>query len=164
MAKNKTARAGANDAAILDTLKLAGSPASVAQIAVSAGIGRSTAGKLLSRLANEGKITRAPGGRDGNRRLPDLYTLNTDTAGKPVASPGKLSTGGGQCVLKAGELEPLVLAFLAERRDSSPHGPVAVAAGLARSSGAVSNCLDRLTSARKVKRVSDKPRRYQLAA
>jgi hypothetical protein len=66
--------------------------------------------------------------------------------------------------LHPGQLEPLVLAYLKENADSGPHGPSTVAKALERSSGAVGNCLTRLTDAKKVRQDSDKPRRYSLAA
>jgi hypothetical protein len=44
------------------------------------------------------------------------------------------------------------------------HGPTTVARALARSSGAVQNCMTRLTKAKQVRQDSDKPRRYSLAA
>ena len=47
--------------------------------------------------------------------------------------------------------------------DAGPHGPTAVAKALA-SSDAVANYLARLAEAKKVREVSDKPRRYSLAA
>jgi energy-converting hydrogenase Eha subunit E len=57
-----------------------------------------------------------------------------------------------------------VLAYLAENAAAGPHGPTTVAKGLNRSSGAVGNCLVRLTDAKKVKLVTEKPRRYSRAA
>jgi hypothetical protein len=154
--------------AILEVLKVE-PQASVAQIAVSAGVGRSTAGKLLVQLESDGKVRRIPGGRDGKRRLPDLWSLSSqqpvanDASAKPAsATDGKPS--GDADRLKPGQLEPLVLAYLKTNADSAPHGPTTVAKALKRSSGAVGNCLVRLTAANKVKQVSDKPRRYSLAA
>ena len=66
--------------------------------------------------------------------------------------------------LKPGQLDGLVLAYLKKNADSGPHGPTAVARALDRSSGAVGNCLVRLTKAKQVRQDSDKPRRYSLAA
>ena len=57
-----------------------------------------------------------------------------------------------------------MLAYLKENADSGPHAPSAVAKALLRSSGAVGNCLVRLTDAKQVRQESDKPRRYSLAA
>jgi hypothetical protein len=157
--------------AILEVLKVE-PQASVAQIAVSAGVGRSTAGKLLAQLESDGEVRRTEGGRDGKRRLPDLWSLagqqpaandanaepESTTDGKPSATNGKADR------LKAGGLEPLVLAYLKENADSGPHGPTTVARALDRSSGAVGNCLNRLVTSKQVRQVSDKPRRYTIAA
>jgi acetate kinase len=66
--------------------------------------------------------------------------------------------------LKAGGLDPLVLKYLKDNADTAPHGAGAVTKALERSSGAVGNCLVRLTEAKKVKQDSEKPRRYSLAA
>jgi hypothetical protein len=156
--------------AILDVLKVE-PQATIAQIAVSAGVGRSTAGKLLAQLQSDGEVRRAEGGREGKRRLADLWSLAgkqpaaTDANAKPAAA----STTSGNPArdadrLKPGQLEPLVLAYLKDNADSGPHGPTTVAKALERSSGAVGNCLARLAAAKKVKQVTDKPRRYSLAA
>jgi hypothetical protein len=165
MSKTKTPPA---KQAILEVLKVE-PQASVAQVAVSAGVGRSTAGKLLTQLESDGEVRRTAGGRNGNRRLPDLWSLAdeqpaaNDANTKPAsATDGKLS--GDADRLKPGQLEPLVLAYLKENADSGPHGPTTVAKALERSSGAVGNCLARLTAIKKVKQVSDKPRRYSVAA
>jgi hypothetical protein len=163
MSKTKTPPA---KQAILEVLKVE-PQASVAQIAVSAGVGRSTAGKLLAQLESDGEVRRTEGGRDGNRRLPDLWSLAgqqppaNDADAKP-ATDGKLS--GDTNRLKPGGLEPLVLAYLEENADSGPHGPTAIAKALERSSGAIGNCLVRLTRDKRVNEVSEKPRRYSLAA
>jgi hypothetical protein len=177
-------------------------------IAQVAGIARSTAGKVLGRLADKSDITRHKGGRDGGKRLPDRFTLagvemppayaahvtsgalrepaaseqrgigkpggasngkggKADSKRASGGSAGKPATGAsadGDRRLKAGGLEPLVLDYLKKNADSGPHGPTAVAKALERSSGAVGNCLVRLTDAKKVEQVSEKPRRYSLAA
>jgi hypothetical protein len=74
------------------------------------------------------------------------------------------SAAGKPDRLKAGGLEPLVLKFLATNKNGGPHRPTQVAKVLGRSSGAVGNCLVRLTEAKKTKQVTDKPRRYALVA
>ncbi len=56
-----------------------------------------------------------------------------------------------------------MLGFLEDNKDSGPHGPGQIAKALQRSSGAVGNCLERLTNDKRVKRVVDKPRRYAIA-
>jgi hypothetical protein len=88
-------------------------------------------------------------------------TPSASTSGKPVAAS---VAAGKPNRLKAGGLEPLVLKFLAKHKDDGPHGPTQVAQALGRSSGAVGNCLVRLTEAKKTTQVTDKPRRYALAA
>jgi hypothetical protein len=190
--------------------------ATIEGVAEQAGIGRSTAGKVLGRLAQAGEVGRHEGGRDGRKRLPDRFTLKDvelpaayathtdgdsasdgDTGGEPAAMPAaskpgkakgtgsrsdkrsasrkasraikhsgstKPSASGKAERLKAGELEPLVLAYLKQNKGTAPHGPSQVAKALGRSSGAVGNCLVRLTDAKKAKRVTDKPLRYDIAA
>ena len=66
--------------------------------------------------------------------------------------------------LRPGQLEPLVLAYLNENAESGPHGPTTVAKALERSNGAVGNCLVRLAQAKKVRKVNDRPLRYQIAS
>jgi DNA-binding transcriptional MocR family regulator len=59
---------------------LAAQPGSTAAIlADAAGISRPTASKALAALESAGLATRTPGGRDGSKRLPDLW--------QPVAAP-----------------------------------------------------------------------------
>jgi hypothetical protein len=152
--------------AILEVLKVE-PQASVAQIAVSAGVGRSTAGKLLAQLESDGEVRRTAGGREGNRRLPDLWLLadQQPTANGADAKPAPDGEPSGDTSrLKPGQLEPLVLAYLKDNADRGPHGPTAIAKALERSSGAVGNCLVRLTRDKRVNEVSEKPRRYSLAA
>src|ERR1700686_1830330 len=118
MSKTKTPPA---KQAILEVLKVE-PQASVAQIAVSAGAGRSTAGKLLAQLDSDGKVRRAEGGRDGKRRLPDLWSLAGEQPAanganaKPVGATGGKPSGDADR-LKPGQLEPLVLAYLKENAD-----------------------------------------------
>jgi hypothetical protein len=169
-----------------------GTTEGVAQVA---GIGRSTAGKVLARLADAGEVVRHQGGRDRGKRLPDRWTLAevampdayaghvlggakaapaAGGKGKAPASEGKASDAkagdgvgsagkpeGGK--LKPGGLDPLVLGYLKDNAGSGPHGPTQVANALERSSGAVGNCLVRLTDDGKVKLVTEKPRRYSIA-
>lgn len=175
MSKTKTPTA---QQAILEVLKVE-PQANIAQIAVSAGIGRSTAGKLLAQLASDGKVRRTQGGREGNRRLPDLWSLADHQ--QPAANDAKSVPDDGELGdkqeraedatpavsnherLKPGQLEGLILTYMQEHPDE-PLGPGDVAKALQRSSGAVGNGLTRLTRAKKVRQVNDKPRRYQIAA
>lgn len=161
-------------------------------IARVVGISRSTAGMVLARLADTREITRHRGARDRGKRLPDRWTSSgveipdaytghvLPAIEKPDTPAGKSKGGkkptakasdgaatgskpeGGK--LKPGGLDPLVLRYLKDNAASGPHGPTAIAKALERSSGAVGNCLVRLTDAKKVKLASDKPRRYSLPA
>jgi DNA-binding MarR family transcriptional regulator len=169
-------------------------------IAGVAGIGRSTAGKALGRLADADEVVRHQGGRDQGKRLPDRWTLAgvemPDTyahqvVGDAKATPAATAEGKGKAPvaksgegtasdpksgegaasasepeggkLKPNELNPLVLGYLQDNADKGPHSPTDIAKALQRSSGAVGNCLERLTKDKKVKRVVDKPRRYAIA-
>lgn len=163
---------------------LAANPeATAADVAAAAGVGRSTASKVLARLTSSGEVRRIEGGRDGARRLPDRFALaSAEPAaddGKPEpaedAAPKAADDGKPKAAddakpkaacehLKPGQLDELVLAYLKDNADSGPHGPATVAKALVRSSGAVGNCLVRLTKAEQVRQDSEKPRRYSLAA
>jgi DNA-binding IclR family transcriptional regulator len=141
--------------------------ATAADVASAAGLGRSTASKVLARLASSGEVRRTEGGRDGPRRLPDRFAL---ASAEPVAKTAKPKAAkdakpkAADERLKPGQLDGLILSYLKENAGSGPHGPTTVAKALNRSSGATSNCLTRLTNAKQVRRDSDKPRRYSLAA
>jgi DNA-binding Lrp family transcriptional regulator len=107
--------------------------ATVSDIATAAGLGRSTVGKLLARLERAGRASRRAGGREGGRGLPDRWA--------PVATkkPARRRSSGKR--LRPGELDRLVLDYLAKHALSGPLSPTAIANGLGRSAGAVGNCL-----------------------
>jgi Sugar-specific transcriptional regulator TrmB len=155
---------------------LAANPeATAAEVAAAANVGRSTASKVLARLTSSGEVRRIEGGRDGARRLPDRFALasaeptaedaepKTADNGKPKAAEDAKPKVAGEH-LKPGQLDELVLAYLKDNADSGPHGPTTVAKALVRSSGAVGNCLNRLTKSKQVRQATDKPRRYTIAA
>jgi hypothetical protein len=191
--KTKTESKGSPEEAVkaaVDTTA-GGTTEGIAQVA---GIGRSTAGKVLGRLADAGEVTRHRGGRDRGKRLPDRWTLagvempeayaghvlaaeppvTAAGDGKGAKAPASDKPAGGKASaasasqpvigkLKPGGLDPLVLGYLEENKESGPHGSTEISKALQRSSGAVGNCLARLTDAKKVKLVSETPRRYSLA-
>jgi hypothetical protein len=64
--------------------------------------------------------------------------------------------------LRSGELDTLVLAYLKRHKDEGPLTASAIAKGISRSSGAVANCLARLTKEKKVRQAKRKPRSYVL--
>jgi hypothetical protein len=143
--------------------------ATAADLAATAGLGRSTASKTLARLEQTGEVRRHLGGRDGARRLPDRWTLTTatpapDATAEQDGEPAKNAMPASNHErLKPGQLEGLILTYMQEH-PAEPLGPGAVAKALQRSSGAVGNGLARLTRAKKVRQVNDKPRRYQIAS
>jgi hypothetical protein len=162
----QTTEKPASERAVLKALA-ANPEATAAEVADAAGVGRSTASKVLARLASTGEVRRTEGGRDGARRLPDRFALASaepaaKTAKPKVAADAKPEAAGEH--LKPGQLDGLVLAYLKKNADSGPHGPTAVARARERSSGAVGNCLVRLTKAKQVRQDNEKPRRYSLAA
>jgi hypothetical protein len=64
--------------------------------------------------------------------------------------------------LRPGELDGLVLAYLAEHKDDGPLTATAIGKGIGRSAGAVSNCLARLAKDKKVRQVKERPRTFVL--
>lgn len=156
----QTTEKPASEQAILKALA-ANPEATAAEVSVAASVGRSTASKVLARLASTREVRRTEGGRDGARRLPDRFVLAAAEPAAKTAKPKPKATGEH---LKPGQLDGLVLAYLKKNADSGPHGPTAVARALERSSGAVGNCLVRLTKAKQVRQDNEKPRRYSLAA
>ncbi|HEY2333834.1 MAG TPA: hypothetical protein VGH58_02355 [Solirubrobacterales bacterium] len=64
--------------------------------------------------------------------------------------------------LRPGELDGLVLSYLAAHKDDGPLTATAIAKGIERSAGAVANCLARLTKDGKVRQAKKRPRGYVL--
>lgn len=171
----QTTEKPASEQAILKVLA-ANPEATAAEVAAAANVGRSTASKVLARLASSGEARRTEGGRDGARRLPDRFALaSAEPKATKNSTPKRRASAKGEPSesakpkapddrLMPGQLDGLVLAYLKKNADSGPHGPTTVARALERSSGAVGNCLVRLTKAKQVSQDSDKPRRYSLAA
>jgi hypothetical protein len=65
--------------------------------------------------------------------------------------------------LRPGQLDSLVLTYLAEHKGEGPLTATAIAKGLGgRSAGAVANCLTRLAKDRRVRLAKKRPRAYVL--
>jgi hypothetical protein len=64
--------------------------------------------------------------------------------------------------LRPGELDGLVLAHMRKHKKELPLTASAIGKAIERSSGAVANCLARLTEAKKVRQAKRKPRSYVL--
>ena len=62
--------------------------------------------------------------------------------------------------LRPGELDDLVLAYMGTHEADGPLTASAIAKGIDRSSGAVANCLRRLSKAKKVRRAKQGPCAY----
>lgn len=76
----------------------------------------------------------------------------------PVRGPAKPKTDR----LAPGELDKLVLAYMRKHKKELPLGAGKIAKGIERSSGAVANCLVRLTEKKKVRLAQQKPRLYSM--
>jgi DNA-binding MarR family transcriptional regulator len=142
--------------------------ATATELAEAAGIGRSTAAKLLATLANQGRVVRQPGGHHDGRRAAYRWTLPTalptqslgappTVAPTPPAKPPPTESAR----LRAGQLRQLVLGCLAERPGQAL-SPTAIAKTLDRSAGAVANALRVLAGQGAVVRTQPKPRRYTI--
>jgi hypothetical protein len=109
------------------------------------------------RVATKGKMARR--GTAGKR------TATASTAARArSAVPKPAATKLAVEPLRPGQLDGLVLGYLKRNARSAPHGPSGIGKALGRSSGAVANCLVRLARDERVVEVSERPRRYRLAA
>jgi IclR helix-turn-helix domain len=144
--------------------------ATTTELAEAAGIGRSTAAKLLVTLAGQGRVLRQPGGHHDGRRAADRWILpppppTQDAGAPPAAAPTPPAepppTESGR--LRAGQLRQLVLGCLAERPGQAL-SPTAIAKTLDRSAGAVANALQILAGQGAVTQTQPKPRRYTSTA
>ena len=133
----------------------------VDEICAALGIGRTNARKYLAGLTVDKKVKREAGGREGRRKLPDVFSLPGKK--KPAAKPGKSTAAKSKDGrLGPGQLDKLVLGYMRSHKDDSPHTASAIGKGIKRSSGAVANCLGRLEKAKSVRLVKPKPRGYAL--
>lgn len=148
------------DQRILDFLKEKGT-GTVDEICAAVGIGRTSARKYLAGLSVDKKVNRELGGRDGRRKLPDVFSLPGEKRGAKRSSK-RASGGSNQDRLAPGELDKLVLGYMRKHKEDAPHTASAIGKAIKRSSGAVANCLGRQEKAKKVRLVSPKPRRYEL--
>jgi DNA-binding Lrp family transcriptional regulator len=148
------------DQQILDYLNDKGT-GTVDEIAAAVKIGRTSARKYLAGLTVDKKVDREIGGREGRRKLPDIFSLPGNE--KVVGKRAKQTSGGAKSGrLGPGELDKHVLAYMRKHKDESPQTPSAISKAIERSSGAVANCLGRLDEQKKVRLVKPKPREYEL--
>jgi predicted transcriptional regulator len=138
-----------------------------------AGIGKSTAPKILTRWEKDGLVTRTAGIADGGSRPADRWSITTGdqptdcqptdeqptTIAEPVAASGRREKSER---LAPGALRGMVEDYL--RDNSGEFSPNAIGKALDRSSGAVHNALEKLAESGYAMRTSDKPKKYSLAA
>jgi len=116
-------------------------------------------GSERGRAATKGKKTTTMTGTAGKRAATAKAAAGArSAASKPAGAKPAVEP------LKPGQLDGLVLGYLKKNARNGPHGPSGIAKGLERSSGAVANCLVRLARDERVLEVSERPRRYRLAA
>jgi hypothetical protein len=159
--------------ALLDALAAARPGATVTELAEAAGIGRSTAAKLLATLADQGRVLRQPVGHRDGRRVADRWTLSPPgpiqdpspptpaVAAEPILAVEQPPSGVGR--LRSGQLRELVVGCLAERPGQAL-SPTAIAKTLDRSAGAVANALRVLAGQGSVVQTQPRPRRYAISA
>jgi predicted transcriptional regulator len=165
------------------------SPGSTATaLSTAAGIGKSTAPKILARWEGVGLVARTPGIADGGRRTADRWAIVTDDQTADDLTAGSLPTddrsaddrptGGQPCddqvdevvdvPVKSERLAPGALRGLVEDylRDHPGQqvSPNTIGKALNRSAGAVHNALEKLVEGGDVVRTSAKPKKYCLAA
>lgn len=119
--------------------------ATVAEIATAAGVGRSTAGKILATAEQNGRAQRTPGVRDGKNRMPDRWNAVT-----PFEANERLGRGA---------LRKMVADYL-HSHAGAEFGPTAIGKALDRSSGAVANALTKLAGHGAIVQTSEHPARY----
>jgi len=147
-------------------------------LSAAAGIGKSTAPKILTRWEKDGLVTRTAGIADGGSRPADRWSITpddqptdddqpthdqpTDDQPEVVDEPG--ADGGQQEKperLAPGALRGMVEDYL--RDNSGEFSPNAIGKALNRSSGAVHNALEKLVESGYAARTSGKPKKYSLA-
>ena len=162
-------------------------------LASKAKIGKSTAARFLAKWATDGSAVRAPGTgphaadtwtvpvdvppaeamaedkTSGTElfdatasALDETATPASPDAPEPVVEPDEATTQPVSRRLLPGGLHGMVEDFL-RAHPNEEFGPGAIAKALSRSSGAVSNALDRMVVSDLAVQTSSKPKRFQLA-
>ncbi|PSL51376.1 winged helix DNA-binding protein [Saccharothrix carnea] len=133
-------------------------------LSTAAGIGKSTAPKILTRWEKDGLVARTAGIADGGSRPADRWSITTDdqpTDDQSTDDQPRMHSEKSQR-LAPGALRGMVEDYL--RDNSGEFSPNAIGKALDRSSGAVHNALEKLVESGYVVRTSDKPKKYSLAA
>lgn len=161
-----------------------GEAATTADLAAKAGIGKSTAQKILVRWEDDGSVTRYT---SDERRIPDRWQIKAaaieaadsvapsgmDTATDetptetPICDPAVAAErsddvpAGTPGRLAPGALRGMVEDYLTDHPGES-FGPTAIAKALVHSSGAVNNALENLVAQGVAVRTQDKPKRFAI--
>lgn len=147
------------DQQIIDFLKEKGT-ATVDGICEALKISRTSARKYLAGLTVDEKVHREEGGREGRRKLPDVFSL-PGRKQKQANRPNETLEDRQATVCGRASSTRHVLGYMRGHKQEAPHSPSAIAKGIARSAGAVANCLARMEG-KQVRLVQPKPRRYGL--
>ncbi|GAA1291745.1 hypothetical protein [Saccharothrix xinjiangensis] len=135
-------------------------------LSTTAGIGKSTAQKILARWAQDNLVTRTTGIADDGSRSADRWSITADDEpvddqpsgdhpGEPAAQPV------GSERLASGALRGMVEDHL-RQHPGEEFSPNAIGKALSRSSGAVHNALEKLVESGYAVRTSDKPKKYSI--
>ncbi|MEV5720720.1 hypothetical protein AB0L41_43235 [Amycolatopsis mediterranei] len=152
-----------------------------AKLASAAGVGRSTATKILSRWATEGLVTRTDGkdqsvpvtwtmcdeqnndtAEDGGEGEPDPSSLpitDDGTASAPTTTGDPTADTPKKERLPKGALYELVREFL-QAHPGEEFGPAKIGTELVRSSGAVNNALEKLVTKGLATKTCEAPKRF----
>ncbi|QFZ24237.1 MarR family transcriptional regulator [Saccharothrix syringae] len=160
---------------------LANAGSTAAALSTAAGIGKSTAPKILARWANDGLVTRTAGIADGGSRSADRWSITPDdepdnqpadeqpTGDEPTGDRSTDDQPGGDAHqpakpgrLASGALRGMIEDYLREH-SGEEFSPNAVGRALTRSAGAVHNALEKLVETGYAVRTSNKPKKYSLA-
>ncbi|NUT91994.1 MAG: hypothetical protein HOY78_08170 [Saccharothrix sp.] len=151
--------------------------ATATELSAAAGIGKSTAPKILTRWLEAGLVTRMSGIADGGRRAADRWSIRPGDDSEPqptgetpadvqVAAvepeDPEVTDSGKQGRLAPGALRGLVEGYLREHAGEAI-GPNRIGKALKRSSGAVANAVEKLVADGCAVRVTDKPKTYAIA-
>lgn len=146
-------------------------------LSTTAGIGKSTAPKILARWQKDGLATRTTEVAEDGSRPGDRWSITDDgqpaddeptaleSAGAAASDSASPDAGSGH-LEKAERLAPGALRGQVEdylRDHGGMFSPNAIGKALNRSSGAVHNALEKLVTSGYAVRTSDKPKKYSLA-
>ncbi|WP_199550365.1 helix-turn-helix domain-containing protein [Streptomyces sp. N35] len=174
-------------AAIYTELTAMPGEATVAELALAAGVSRSATGKALVTLEEHGLALRTRGGHEGARRVPDRWRAapiadsgtstpvtqdgDQDSAPAPAvesghsAAPTPSTTAliGQKNRLAPGALRQLVIDHLTAHPDEA-FTATKISRAIGKSSGAIANVLVKITADGVAEQRTERPRTYRLAA